>query len=196
MSAEDRIAQLQALNRTYLRTLREVNEHYEKQDAEFLQLHARVRELEARPPPTPLPAADRVLGVKPDIFVLEMGIIQRDTGKSFPEAFALWQVHAAACAQEREAEARANASRAGLREWFAGWASEGFGERVRSLCNCGDWDCPTKDVKYVEGRGFVDAGTLAAEEERAAEAAAEAAAEVAAAAKPKSWADRVREGHR
>ena len=115
-----RVAQLQALNRSYLDTMRGIGEEYDRQTAEFLQLHARVRDLEAisathaarvAEPPAPLPSADKVLGCTRAQFLKGMEIIMRDTGKAFPEAFALWEIHARECEEERQAEGRTPAAR-------------------------------------------------------------------------------------
>lgn len=178
-----RVAQLQALNRRYLDSMREVGDEYDRQTEEFLQLHARVRDLEARPPPvTEPPSTDRVLGCSTAQFLKGMEIIMRDTGKAFPEAFTLWQLHAAECEEERQAEARANASRDGMRAYLGAWMQEGM-PRKKAICACGEWDCPTNDLTYVVGRGFVDGDMLAREEEAAPPPP-----------KPLTWAQRVLAG--
>lgn len=159
-----RVAQLQALNRSYLSALRGAEEGYKPYDELVATLQARVRELEARPPP-PAAIADTVLGCTRAQFLKGMEIIMRDTGKAFPEAFALWEVHAAECAEERRQEAIANASRDGLRAYMASWIQSGMGAK-KAICTCDEWDCPTHDLAYVEGRGFLSKWDHAEELER------------------------------
>ncbi len=159
-----RVAHLEAQNRSYLSALRGVEGSYKPYDVLVATLEARVSELEARP------AADTILGCTPAQFLAGMEIILRDTGKPFHEAFALWQIHAAECAEERRAAAAANASREGLRDWMAGWIAAGTPQK-KALCTCGEWDCPTRELAYKEGCGFVDRCEL---EEELAFAAAQA----------------------
>jgi hypothetical protein len=140
-------------------------------EAEILEAQAKVREAQAQ-------ATDMILGCTQAQFLVGMEIIMRDTRKPFPEAFALWKIHAAECAQERKAEARANSSMDDLRAALGAWVMEGM-PRKKAICTCADWDCPTKDLTYVMGRGFVDRYVL----EEEAEAAA-----------PKTWAQRVKAG--
>lgn len=211
MSASDlsilkaRVTQLQALNRRYLDAMRDMGDEYDRQTEEYLQLHARVRELEVRPPPPPpAAAADKVLGCTRAQFLKGMEIIMRDTGKAFPEAFALWEIHAAECEGERRQEAIASGSREGLRAALGAWLSEGMPQK-KAICACGDGDCPTNDLVYVEGRGFLSRWDHAEElerleEEKAAAAAAQKEEEekkkAAAAQKkrPMTWAERVLAG--
>lgn len=199
-----------SMNRVYLDALRRADEEMAKQEEEILRLTRQVRDLEARvsyfqalAKKNAAAKGELVMGVRYTIFLAEMEIIQRDTGKGLREAFALWRQHADACAVTAGKNEAANASKAGLRAWFADWAAEGFAERVDHLCDCGDADCPsTTDMTYVEGRGFVSRWTLDQEQDRAAAAETVAVAEVAAAVeaavqavkKPISWADRVRMG--
>lgn len=211
------------MNRVYLDALRRADEEMAKQEATIAQLTRQVRDLTASQSYWQSLAEkhaaakeDKVLGVRPSVFLTEMEIIRRGTGKGLRTAFALWQQHRDACAVTEGKAAVGNASREGLRAWMGEWAMEGFAERMDHLCDCGDTDCPTDEMEYVEGRGFVNRWTLADERFRAEEAekaAAQAkmldrlrvvleqAATGAAAAmaadqpkKPLSWADRVRQG--
>jgi hypothetical protein len=150
-----RVTQLQALNRSYLAALRDTEESYKPYDELVAHLQKRVRELEACVAEQPAPpAADTVLGCSTAQFLKGMEIIMRDTGKAFPEAFALWRTHAAECEEERQAERSANASRDGLRAYLGEWLSAG--SQKKAICACSEWDCPTRDLCYVVGRGFVD----------------------------------------
>lgn len=214
MSATDvsilqaRVAQLQAQNRSYLNAMRDLSDEYDRQTTGYLQLYSRVSELEAISAthaarvaePPPLPSADKVLGCTRAQFLKGMEIIMRDTGKTFPEAFALWEIHAAECEEERQTEARANASREGLRAVLGAWLSAG-GPPKKALCTCGEADCPTEELVYVEGRGFVDRWNLEkeAEEKAAAEQERQEKAHIRLAQVPKpkkplTWAERVLAG--
>ena len=194
------------MNRVYMDALRRADEEMAKQEGVIAQLTRRTRELEAVAPAK----EDNVLGVRPAVFMKEMEIIQRDTGKGLRAAFALWQEHREACAVTKGKEEVANASREGLRDWLSNWAEEGFAQHVDHLCDCGEVGCPTDEMEYVEGRGFVNRWTLSDERAAAAEVVAQAkmlermrilleqekAARAAEEEKPLSWADRVRKGSR
>ena len=107
-------------------------------------------------------ADNTVLGCSVAQFLVGMEIILRDTGKPFHEAFALWQIHAAECAEERAAEGRTNAGGAALGAFLTDWMTAGMPAK-KTLCACGESDCPTREMVFVEGRGFVDRWALANE---------------------------------
>ncbi len=108
----------------------------------------------------PVMAADTtVLGCSVAQFLTEIEIIMRDTGKPLREAFALWQRHAAECAEERAAEARGGDA---LGAFLTDWMTAGMPAK-KALCACGESDCPTWEMVFVEGRGFVDRCALANE---------------------------------
>ena len=88
---------------------------------------------------------------------------------TFQEIHDMWVAHAEADAAEAEAEDAANAGGAGsaaLQSWFAGWATRGF-QPKKCICVCMEPGCPTFDLVYKKGRGFVSRYQLAEEEEAA-----------------------------
>lgn len=154
-----------------------LQEEFARHHKDITRLQMRIRELEGRQ--VPVQREDRVLGCSADQFLAEMEIIQRDTGKSLRDAFALWVPHAAACVEEKKAQARADAGGGGaIAAWLGELMAVGMAQQ-KALCGCRESECQMNSMVYMEGRGFVDRYELDAEAKASAE--------------PKTWADRVRQ---